>query len=135
VSLLNPCMPMHQRCSSYALTNFLFGLCRSVWVIKLIVNHPSPHLGTPARPFTLQNDVGQGAHPTPSPFVVFIFGLIVGSIKELGDASTTMHFLGRLLFYLVCVCGQQWFQMSIWYCMKIIRNYMLITCLYFNYYK
>jgi hypothetical protein len=26
-------------------------------------------------------------HPTPSPFVVFTFGLVVESIKELGDAS------------------------------------------------
>jgi hypothetical protein len=32
------------RCSNYALTN-LFGLCRSVWVIELLVNRPSPHPG------------------------------------------------------------------------------------------
>jgi len=54
VSLLSSCLPMHQRCSSYALTNLLFRLCKSVWVIKLIVNHLSPHPGAPTCPFTLE---------------------------------------------------------------------------------
>ncbi len=35
---------MHQKCSSYALTNLLFGLWRFVWVIDLLVNLPSPIL-------------------------------------------------------------------------------------------
>jgi hypothetical protein len=30
------------KCSNYALTNLLFGLCRHVWVIKLLVNLPNP---------------------------------------------------------------------------------------------
>jgi len=30
------------KCSNYALTNLLFGLCRSVWVNKFLVNLPSP---------------------------------------------------------------------------------------------
>jgi hypothetical protein len=30
------------KCSNYAITNLLFGLCRSVWVIKLLINLPSP---------------------------------------------------------------------------------------------
>jgi hypothetical protein len=30
------------KCSNYTLTNLLFGLCRSVWVIELLVNLPSP---------------------------------------------------------------------------------------------
>ncbi len=33
------------KCFNYTLTNLLFGLCRFVWVIKLLVNLPSPHLG------------------------------------------------------------------------------------------
>jgi hypothetical protein len=32
------------KCSNYALTNLLFGLCRSVWVIELLVNLLSPIL-------------------------------------------------------------------------------------------
>jgi hypothetical protein len=30
------------KCSNYALTNLLFGLCRSVWVSEVLVNPPSP---------------------------------------------------------------------------------------------
>jgi hypothetical protein len=30
------------------------------------------------------------------------------------DMEVVMHFLGKLLFYLVCVCRQQWFQVLIW---------------------
>jgi hypothetical protein len=32
---------VHQKFSNYALTNLLFGLCRSVWVIDLLVIRPS----------------------------------------------------------------------------------------------
>jgi hypothetical protein len=32
------------KCSNYALTNLLFGLCRSMWVIELLVNLLSPIL-------------------------------------------------------------------------------------------
>jgi hypothetical protein len=31
------------KCSNYTLTNLLFGLCKSMWVIDLLVNFPSPH--------------------------------------------------------------------------------------------
>jgi hypothetical protein len=30
------------KCSNYALTNLLFGLCRSMWVSELLVNLPNP---------------------------------------------------------------------------------------------
>jgi hypothetical protein len=30
------------KCSNYTLTNLLFGLCKSMWVIELLVNLPSP---------------------------------------------------------------------------------------------
>jgi hypothetical protein len=30
------------KCSNYVLTNLLFGLCRSMWVIEFLVNLPSP---------------------------------------------------------------------------------------------
>jgi hypothetical protein len=35
-------------------------------------------------PFYPRSATRQGAHPTPFPLVVFIFGLAVESIKELG---------------------------------------------------
>jgi hypothetical protein len=41
---------VHQKCSNYTLTNLLFGLCKSVWIIDSFVICPSPHPGVPARP-------------------------------------------------------------------------------------
>ncbi len=78
---------MHQRCSNYALTNLLFGLCRSVWVIDLLANIPSPHLGALAHPSNLE--VLWAKERTSMPFrsIVFIFGFIVEFIKELRGAS------------------------------------------------
>jgi hypothetical protein len=43
---------MHQKCSNSALTNLLFGLCRSVWIIDSLVICPSPHAGAPTHPST-----------------------------------------------------------------------------------
>jgi hypothetical protein len=41
------------KCSNYTLTNLLFGLCRSVWVIDLLVNVPSFNPRAPTHPSTL----------------------------------------------------------------------------------
>jgi hypothetical protein len=45
---------MHQRCSNYTLSSLLFGLCRSMWVLDLLVNLLSPNLEALTRPFTLK---------------------------------------------------------------------------------
>jgi hypothetical protein len=34
---------VHQKCSNCALTNLLFGLCRFMWIIDLLVIHHNPH--------------------------------------------------------------------------------------------
>ncbi len=47
-------LSMHQKCSSYALTNLLFGLCRFMWVIELLIICPSPYLWALTRPSTLE---------------------------------------------------------------------------------
>jgi hypothetical protein len=78
---------MHQKCYSYALTNLLFGLCRSMWVVDLLVNFPSPHPGALACPFTPEVLQAKEHAPTPFPSIVFTFGFAVESIKELGGAS------------------------------------------------
>jgi hypothetical protein len=75
---------VHQKCSNYALTNLLFGLCRFVWIIDPLVICPSPHHGAPACPSTLEVLWASECTPTLYPFVVFTFGLIIESIKELG---------------------------------------------------
>jgi hypothetical protein len=47
-------LSMHQKCFDYALTNLLFGLCKSLWIIELLVNLPSPHPRAPTRPSTFK---------------------------------------------------------------------------------
>jgi hypothetical protein len=45
VSLVSLCLLVAfsaPKCSNYALTNLLFGLCKTVWVIELLVNLPNP---------------------------------------------------------------------------------------------
>jgi hypothetical protein len=75
---------VHQKCSNYALTNLLFGLCKSVWVIELLVNLPSPHPGTLARPSTPEVLWAKEHTPTPSPSTICTFGLVVSPYKSLG---------------------------------------------------
>jgi len=55
-----------------------------MWVIEFLVNLPSPHPGAPTHPFTPEMLRAREHTLTPSPSVVFTFGLIVESIKELG---------------------------------------------------
>ncbi len=82
-------LSMHQKCSNYALTNLLFGLCRSVWIIDLLIICPNPHTKALACPFTSKMLRAKEYTPTPYPFIVFTFGLAIESIKEFGGASTS----------------------------------------------
>jgi hypothetical protein len=75
---------MHQKYSSYALTNLLFGLCKSVWVTELLVNLPSPHPGAPACPSTPEVQRARERAPTHFPSIVFTFGLVVSPSRSLG---------------------------------------------------
>jgi hypothetical protein len=75
---------VHLKCSNYALTNLLFGLCRFMWVIELLVNLPSPHPRAPTHPSTLEVMWTREHAPTPSPSVVFTFGLVVSPSISLG---------------------------------------------------
>jgi hypothetical protein len=59
-------------------------------VIDLLINLLNPHLGASACPSTLEVLQARECAPTPFPFVVFIFGFAVGSIKELGSASNVI---------------------------------------------
>jgi hypothetical protein len=74
------------KCSNYTLTNFLFGLCKSVWVIEMLVNLPSsiPELQHAALP-------SKCYEPRSAPqfllLSLFTFGFVVESIKELRGAS------------------------------------------------
>jgi hypothetical protein len=80
---------MHQKCSNYALTNLLFGLCRSMWIIELLVTLPNPHPGAPTHPSTPKMLWARERAPTLYPFIVFTFRLAVEFTKEFGGASTS----------------------------------------------
>jgi hypothetical protein len=79
---------MHQKCSNYILTNLLFGLCRSVWIIDSLDIHPSPHPGASTCPSTLEMLWAKEHTSTLYPSIVFIFRLVVESIKKFGVMST-----------------------------------------------
>jgi hypothetical protein len=81
------CSSMHQKCSNYALTNLLFGLCRFVWIIELLINFPSPYLGILTPPSTPKVLWTKESTPTPCLSVVFTFGLTIEFIQEFGGAS------------------------------------------------
>jgi hypothetical protein len=60
---------VHQKCSNYALTNLLFGLCRSIQIIDPLVIHPKLQHAL-LTPEVLQ---ARECTPTPYSFVVFHF--------------------------------------------------------------
>jgi hypothetical protein len=75
---------MQQKCSNYSLTNFLFGLCKFVWIIDLLVTHPSPHPGAPTRPSTPEVLQAKERVPTPYPFIVFTLDSHLNLSRSLG---------------------------------------------------
>ncbi len=79
---------MHQKCSNYALTNLLFGLCRSMGIIDSFVICPSPHPGALTRPSTSKMLRTKARALTPYPSIVFTFRLTIEFIKEFGGALT-----------------------------------------------
>jgi hypothetical protein len=66
---------VHQKCSNYALTNLLFDLCRSMWIIDSFVIRSSPHPRTLACPFTPRNATSQGACLNSLSFHYFHLGI------------------------------------------------------------
>jgi hypothetical protein len=67
----------------------VFGLCMSMWIIDLLVTHLNPHLRARVCPSTLEVLWTKKRAPTPYPFIVFTFGLVVESIHEFRGASTS----------------------------------------------
>jgi hypothetical protein len=58
----------------------------------MLVVHPSPRPKIPTHPFTPEVLQARERIPTPYPFVIFTFGLIVESIKEFGGVSTQFSY-------------------------------------------
>jgi len=62
----------------------------------LLVIFPSPHPKAPAHPFTPKVLRARECAPTPYPFVIFTFRIIVESTKEFGGALDWVQELGSL---------------------------------------
>ncbi len=74
------------KCANDAVTNLLFGLCRSVWVIDLLVLFLVPILEL-QHALLPQSVVTHEAYPNSSFFRYVHLGFTFESIKELGSAS------------------------------------------------
>jgi hypothetical protein len=57
-----------------------------MWIIDLLVTHPSPQPRAQVRRFTHEVLWIKEHTPTPYAFAIFTFGLAVESIKEFGGA-------------------------------------------------
>ncbi len=79
---------MHQKCSNYALTNLLFGLCKFEWIIDPFITCPSPHPGTPTCLITPKVLWVRECTSTFYPSAIFTFGFTIESIKELEGSSS-----------------------------------------------
>ncbi len=109
-----------KKCSNYALTNLLFGLCKFLWIIDLLVTHPSPHPWTLACPFTPEVLRTKESSPTPYPFDVSTFGFTIESFRELGGAFVGLFLDNKpypLLMFFVWLLT---YYLS-WYLVKIIK--------------
>jgi hypothetical protein len=76
---------VHQKCFNYVLTNLLFGLCKSMWIIYQLVTCPSPHLEALTRPSTLEVLRTKERTPIPYPsIVVFTLDSQLSLLRNLG---------------------------------------------------
>jgi hypothetical protein len=75
---------MHQKCSNYALTNLLFNLCKSMWIIDPLVTHPSLHPRALARPSTPKVLQTRDRTPTLYPSIIFTLDSQLSLSKNLG---------------------------------------------------
>ncbi len=83
---------MHQKCSNYALTNLLFDLCRSMWIINPLVIRPSPHPRASTCPSTPKVLRTRECIATPFSSIVFTFGFTFESYDEFGGVSLLLFF-------------------------------------------
>jgi len=84
VSLVSLCLTVHQKCFNYALTNFFFDLCRSMWIIDLLVIHPSPHPVAPTHPSTPKVLRTKKCPPIPSLSIIFTLNSHLHLSRNLG---------------------------------------------------
>jgi hypothetical protein len=84
VSFVSPCLPVACPWTNYALTNLLFGLCRSVWVIGLLIILLSPYPRAPTCPCTPKVLWAKESNPTLHYSIVFTWDSHLSLLKNLG---------------------------------------------------
>ncbi len=77
---------------SYALTNLLFGLWRSVWVIDLLVTLPSPYFGALVHPSTPEVLQAREHTPTFHSSIVFTLDSHFSLLRSLGLRHATFSY-------------------------------------------
>ncbi len=106
------------KCSNYALTNLLFGLCKSMWVIELLVNLPSP-IHSSSMPFTPEALWTREHAPTPSPSAIHLWTCSWVDERTWGCVTNqTFPYtpkVGTLYFELVTLFHHKWHP---WKCVK-----------------
>jgi hypothetical protein len=95
---------MHQKCSNYALTNLLFGLCKSMWIIELLVTLPSPNPGAPTCPSTSKCcELGN----MPRLLILLLFSYLylqLNLLRSLGVCQGRWRACQLVVLFWICVC-------------------------------
>jgi len=89
---------LHQKCSNYAVTNLLFGLCMSLWGIDLLIINYNPYLGASTCPFTFEVLRAKEHTTIPHSSVGFILDSHLSLLRSLG-----VHRRWLVLFQLECI--------------------------------
>jgi hypothetical protein len=89
---------VHQKCSNYALNNLLFGLCRFVWVIDLLVILPTFYLKVPTHPFTLKILPAKERTPTFHSFAMFTLDSHLSLLRSLGVCQLISNVVKKNFF-------------------------------------
>ncbi len=87
---------VHKKCFNYALTNLLFGLCRHVRIIDLLVTLPSPYPEALACPSTPEVLRVRERTPTLHSSVVFTLDSHLNLLKSLGVHQDMFHTKGPI---------------------------------------
>jgi hypothetical protein len=86
---------VHQKCSNYALTNLLFGLCKYVWVLTclslFLVILLNPYPKAPTCPSTPKVSRTRERTPTFHFFVVFTLNPHLSPLRSLGVHHNKSH--------------------------------------------
>ncbi len=109
---------MHQKCCNYALTNLLFGLCKSLWVIDLLVSLPSPYLGAPARPSTPEMLRAKEHTPTLHYSDVFTLDSHLNLLRSLGVRLISLHYYLWIKIWKIHGAWHFTWALKLW-CLKI----------------